>query len=887
MNKLYTLILSAVLLQSCHLLNKPKTSENTAENTEKTVISPQNKTAPYQASEKKHVDLLHTQLHVRFAWAKQEVYGIANLSIKPYFYPVQNLEIDAQGMQINSVELIEKNGEKKKLNYQNDSVKIKIQLPKKYTRKDTFQLRIDYVARPNLLNKKLNAKIREDKGLYFINPLNKIKDKPMQIWTQGEPEANSCWFPTIDAPNEKMTQELYITVDERFKTLSNGVLVKSTKNNDGTKTDYWKQTLPHAPYLTMMAIGEFAEIKDKWQNIPVNYYVEPKDSADALLNFGNTPEMIGFFSEIFGYKYPWDKYHQVVVKDFVAGAMENTSAVIHANYVFRNKQQLIDMNFESIVAHELVHHWFGDLITCESWANLTLNEGFATYGQFLWADFKYGKTEGERELSKAKSKYLQDTPYKEIIRYHHDDSRELFDGHSYSKGALVLHQLRHHIGDEAFWEGLQYFLNKHAYQSVEIHDLRLAMEHVTGEDLNWFFNQWFLDKGHPILQVKTQQKNDTLIVNITQKQKSMGVQNFEFPMPISIYANGKKIDKEIFISKENENFYFPNVIEPDLVSVDPNHVICAEIIQKITPTQALFKYRNEKHYASRINALQQISKDTTMASFDLLSEAIKDKDADVRRLAMSEWAKIPDGKTEDFKEMLANIFAKDSSSAVRKSSIYHLVQNFPKDTVMIDLYKKALNDSSLQVKTEALKALFSLRREDALLRAAELEEIKDPGVILTLSNMYKDINDESKAKYYRWAINQTESAYKNRVIQNFREYLSRKGTSTMKKAVEELENQALYENNTAVREVAALAIYDLYKIHLKRIEDIEKDIKDKKSASKGGGYDLKMLEEKLTELQEKEKELKEKLKNIRKNEISASVKANWEKEGFTAEIFGN
>jgi uncharacterized protein YydD (DUF2326 family) len=153
--------------------------------------------------------------------------------------------------------------------------------------------------------------------------------------------------------------------------------------------------------------------------------------------------------------------------------------------------------------------------------------------------------------------------------------------------------------------------------------------------------------------------------------------------------------------------------------------------------------------------------------------------------------------------------------------------------------------------------------------------------------MYKDINDESKAKYYRWAINQTESAYKNRVIQNFREYLSRKGTTTMKKAVEELENQALYENNTAVREVAALAIFDLYKIHLKRIEDIEKDIKDKKSASKGGGYDLKMLEEKLTELQEKEKELKEKLSNIRKNEISASVKANWEKEGFTAEIFGN
>jgi aminopeptidase N len=358
---------------------------------------------------------------------------------------------------------------------------------------------------------------------------------------------------------------------------------------------------------------------------------------------------------------------------------------------------LIDMNFESIVAHELVHHWFGDLITCESWANLTLNEGFATYGQFLWEDFKYGKSAGEKELYKAKSKYLQDTPYKQIIRYHHEDSRELFDGHSYSKGALVLHQLRHHIGDEAFWEGLKYFLNKHAYQSVEIHDLRMAMEQVSGEDLNWFFNQWFLDKGHPILEVNSSQKNDTLVLNITQKQKSMGMENFKFPIPVRIYSNGKKIEKELYLSKEKENFYFPNVIEPELVVLDPQHVICAQIVQKLTPAQALFKYRNESHYASKINALQQISKDTTMASFDLLSEAVKDKEPDVRRLAMSEWAKIPDGKSEEFKEMLANIFLKDSVSAVRKSAINNLISNFPKDTVLIDLYKKAINDSSLQV----------------------------------------------------------------------------------------------------------------------------------------------------------------------------------------------
>ena len=378
---------------------------------------------------------------------------------------------------------------------------LSIDLDKEYTRRDTFNIFIEYTAKPDELKVEGSSAIKDAKGLYFINPDGEEAAKPRQIWTQGETESNSCWFPTIDSPNERMTQEIYITVDTNFVTLANGLLIYSAENGDGTRTDYWKQELPHAPYLAMMAIGEYAVVKDTWRDIEVNYYVEPEDEKYAMLNFGNTPEMLEFYSNLLGVDYPWEKYSQVVVRDFVSGAMENTSATLHGEFVLRNDREYLDRNHEDIIAHEIFHHWFGNLVTCESWANIPLNESFATYGEYLWEEYKYGSDAADHHLQKDLQQCLRSRKQVDVIRFDYDDKEDMFDSHSYAKGGRILHMLRKHVGDEAFFESLKHYLSANKFAAVEIHDLRLAFEKVTGEDLNWFFNQWFLSPGHPKLVI--------------------------------------------------------------------------------------------------------------------------------------------------------------------------------------------------------------------------------------------------------------------------------------------------------------------------------------------------------------------------------------------------
>ncbi|MBL4623709.1 MAG: M1 family metallopeptidase, partial [Flavobacteriales bacterium] len=419
---------------------------------------------PYQPAETRTFDLLHTKLDVRFDWEKQYLNGQAELLVTPWFYPTNKLVLDAKGFDLHVVALQNKTGVKE-LEYEYDGLEIAIELDTTYSRNDTFKIYIEYTAKPNELAKGGSSAITSDKGLYFIDPLDKDPEKPSQIWTQGETEASSCWFPTIDIPSEKMTQEISITVQEKYITLSNGELVYQTENGDGTRTDVWTMKKQHAPYLAMMAIGEFSIIKDTWRDsIEVNYYVEKEYAPYAQQIFGKTPEMLECFSTVLGVDYPWYKYHQIVVRDYVSGAMENTSAVIHGGFVQQTSREMIDENNEDIISHELFHHWFGDLVTCESWSNLPLNESFATYGEYIWREYKYGREPADYHLQEMLSDYLRESQgsQEDIIRYYYDDKEEMFDGHSYAKGGRVLHMLRKEVGDDAFYTSLQHYLTKHA-----------------------------------------------------------------------------------------------------------------------------------------------------------------------------------------------------------------------------------------------------------------------------------------------------------------------------------------------------------------------------------------------------------------------------------------
>ncbi|MEN9964344.1 MAG: hypothetical protein RL582_1439 [Bacteroidota bacterium] len=445
----------------------------------------------YRASETKINEVIHTKLDVKFDFENAWMIGKEWLTLRPFFYATDSVTLDAKGMDIKAVSLM--NGTAKtKLTFNYDGFVLRIKLGKSFNRNEKYTLYFEYISKPNELKSEGSAAITDAKGLYFINPKGKDKNKPVQIWTQGETESNSAWMITIDKPNQKSTQELSMTVPDKMVTLSNGLLISQKKNTDGTRTDNWKMDLPHAPYLFFMGAGEFSVIKDSYKGKEVSYYVEKKYQPYARGIFGNTPEMMEFFSKKLGVEYPWAKYAQIVGRDYVSGAMENTTATLHQESAYQNARELTDGNaWEETIAHELFHHWFGDLVTAESWSNLTVNESFANYSEYLWDEYKYGRDFADAHHFEDMQGYLfSGSDKKDLVRFHYSNKEDMFDAVSYNKGGRILHMLRNIVGDEAFFKSLTVYLNTNKYKTGEAAQLRLAFEEVTGRDLNWFWNQW-------------------------------------------------------------------------------------------------------------------------------------------------------------------------------------------------------------------------------------------------------------------------------------------------------------------------------------------------------------------------------------------------------------
>lgn len=554
--------------------------------------------ALYRATPEKVFELRHTRLNVKFDFAKRHLLGEEWVTLRPYFYPQNQLVLDAKGMLIHEVK---SGGRDLKFDYNGET--LNIVLDKTYSRNDSLQLYIRYTARPDEVKQEGSRAITSAKGLYFIDPDETDPEKPTQIWTQGETEASSCWFPTLDVPNQKTTEEISITVPQKFTTLSNGTLVSQTPNADGTRTDYWKFMMPHAPYLFYMGIGEFAVVRDKWRNIPVDYYVEKKYEPYAQGIFGKTPEMIEFFSKATGVDYPWPKYSQMICRDYVSGAMENTTAVIHAEQANQNDKQLNDENgWEDVISHELFHHWFGDYVTCESWSNLTVNESFANYSEYLWREHKYGRDHADQHLMEDVEGYLRGgNEQKDLVRFTYDNKEDMFDGVSYNKGGAILHMLRAYLGDEAFFGGLNKYLNDNKFGTGEAHQLRLALEAVSGKDLNVFFNQWYFGSGHPRLDIDYAYDAAAKQVRMNVKQ-SQSDNLFYMPMTVDVYEASGKTSHTIQIGEREETFTFPAVTEPLLVNADADHVLLAQISENKNLANYAYQLKNAPRYLDRKQA---------------------------------------------------------------------------------------------------------------------------------------------------------------------------------------------------------------------------------------------------------------------------------------------
>lgn len=831
------LVLSALILfaiSACKTSNKSNTSISAVQQTnaleKETVKIPE--PARYNPSRTILNDLLHTKLDVRFDYSKAHLLGRATLSFKPYFYPQNNLVLDAKGFDVHKIALYNPTtkSEEQDLKYEYDGKQLNIRLNKTYTPKDTFYVYIEYTAKPEELeNSEGSAAITSAKGLYFINPKGEDKHKPIQIWTQGETEASSCWFPTIDSPNEKHTQEIYITVDKKYATLSNGKLLFSTDNGDGTRTDYWRQDLPHAPYLTMMAIGEYAIIKDKWRDLEVNYYVEKEFEPHAKKIFEHTPEMIEFFSKCMGYLFPWDKYHQVVVRDYVSGAMENTSAVIFGEFVQKTSRELLDGNNESIVAHELFHHWFGDLVTCESWANLPLNESFATYGEYLWFEYKYGRDEADYHGQNGLNTYLLESRQKQVnmIRFDYVDKEDMFDSHSYAKGGRILHMLRYYMGDEAFFKSLELYLKTNAYKAAEMHHLRLACEEVTGEDLNWFFNQWFYAAGHANIEIETNYDDTAKKINITIKQKQdfNTTPLYRLPLDIDVYVNGKKQRTRLTFTKAEETQSIPCENKPDLVNVDAEKILLGTKKEKKSAEEWAFQYRNAPLYLDRYEALENIGKggnaDLTIA---ITFEALKDKHWNIRAQAIRNLRKTNKGTSEVAKAILLDMAQNDPKSSVRAAAIKYLAQNFKGGDIITQL-QKSLHDSSYMVMGEALNALADIDENKAMQEAKKLETEKIGSIINTIAGIYARVGSDEQNEFYLNSVQYVNSFSKFSFVSNYNRFLKKCKDETILKGLPLLEDVAANEGAWWMRLSGVQALGELYSMFGGRIFELEEKLK--------------------------------------------------------------
>jgi len=754
------LFIVVVLLASCNTMKRSNGNDQVSTDdskTESSTASISSETLPterslYWAAETILTDLIHTKLEVSFDWNKAQMTGKETLRAKPHFYATNQLILDAKGMQINAVTM---NGATRPYTYTDDI--LTIELDQMYSRTQEYTVVIDYIAKPEERITVGSNAITSDKGLYFINPRGEDPNKMPQIWTQGETEASSVWFPTIDAPNVKTTQEIYITVADKYATLSNGKLLESKKNPDGTRTDHWKQDLPHAPYLFMMAIGEYKIVKDSYKRpdgtlMEVNYYVEPEWEEYAKDIFGETPKMIGFFSQLLGVDYVWDKYDQIIVREYVSGAMENTGAVIFGDYAYKTRRELLDENDNSTIAHELFHHWFGDLVTAESWSNLTLNESFANYSQYLWDEYRYGLDQADYNANGEMSGYFQSASvagYHDLVWLDYASQEDMFDGHSYNKGGRILHMLRNYIGDEAFFAGLQLYLKTNSFKAAEFHQLRLAFEDVSGEDLNWFFDQWYLNSGHPELAVSYQvNASDKKVFVSMEQQQDPAFGLFKLPLEVTVFDDRGATTVKIQFDRPTMSTEIPYVGTLNNVLFDSQAMLLSEVKEKKDASWYIHQYYNAKRWRARNDALNYGTRTKTSESEKLILDALDDPFWDIRLTAIEKIITLSGVNKGLALTKLNKMVVADPSSAVRSSAVSTLVVISDATTIQPMLEARIQQDSSYLVISNALNQLNKINPPSARKLAKPLEKERSSSLLSAIAGLYSQNGTAADFPFY-------------------------------------------------------------------------------------------------------------------------------------------
>jgi aminopeptidase N len=646
-------------------------------------------------------DLQHSRIALRFDVEQKKVLGEVTHSLTILRDGIAKISFDSVGLTIESVTL-----NKAPAKFETTADKLIVPLPGAAKAGDKFEVTIRYEGKPT-------------KGMYFILPDKDYPDRPKQIWTQGESEDTRYYLPTYDYPNDRLTTETILTVPASWITVSNGKLISVSEAGKGLKTWTWRESLPSSTYLITVVAGEFDEAKDSWRGMPVTYYA-PKGRGDRLpINYSRTPAMIDLFSKKLGVDYPWEKYAQVMVDDFVAGGMENSSATTNTSSSLNHPKIAAELytDEDGLISHELGHQWFGDLATCKDWGDIWLNEGFATFMENVWTEAHYGKDQADYERWEgARQWFAEGNLYnKPIVRHDFDDSSE-FDGNAYTKGGLVLHMLRRQLGEDAFYRGLKHYLEVNRGKNVVTADLAKAIEESSHTSVDQFFSQWLYGAGAPKFDLSYSYDNDKRQVALTvkQTQKVEGrVGIFRVPINVEITTpSGPKI-YDITVSKAEQIFTFPSDPEPLMVLFDKGGQILKSTEFHKEKKEWLYQLKNAAEFADRADAavaLEKIKNDEEVVG--ALGVALHgDKFWGLRAIAADALGRI--GGAAASKQLLDAL--NSTNEPWLRYRIVNALGNFKDDAAIpAKLNAIAKDDSSYRARAAALQGLGRLKSPGAL-----------------------------------------------------------------------------------------------------------------------------------------------------------------------------
>jgi len=683
---------------------------------------------PRQWERSRTYDARHYLIKLNLDVEGKAFQGEAVLTLSSLRPDLKTVELDAEDYRVEKV-----NDEwGRTLSFKQTDKKLLVELLRPYSVGEVFSITVFYRSDDQA------HKTTNKKGLRFFEA---TEEHPTLVASDSWPDGVHHWFPCYDFPNDKVTEEIIATVKEPYKVASNGRLVSVVKNErEKTVTYHWLQDKPHSTYLIFLAAAPYEIIRDRYENIPINYWVFPQQAKDALRSYEKTPKMMEFFIKTFGTPYPWDKYDQISVP--LGGGAESTSATAMTYEIIHDEKAEKDFSSIGIVSHELAHQWWGDLITLRSWEHAWLNESFGTYSDYLYYEYDRGPEEGAINLLNKKNAYLREarTKYiRPIVTDHYDAPQDLFDAHSYQKGACVLHMLRFVLGDQRFFQVLKEFLHRYSFQPVDTHDFMKTVKEVTGENLDWFFEQWLFKPGHPVFEISSSwdEAKKTLGLTIKQVQDtSRGIPVFKTPVLIGIRGS-KSLDEEsikgdkddeviyqIWITGKENHYEFHLTGKPLLVRFDRGNYLLKEWTFPKSVEELLYQARNDD-VIGRMWAVEQLEKfaDKPEVVKALQDVARGDEFWAVRKTAVET---IGSWKNTKFVPFLKEK-CKDRHSQVRAAALK--VLGDLAQPALAGFFQECFNrDDSYVAQAEALRALGKTgdrKQADFLKKAAALPSYRN------------------------------------------------------------------------------------------------------------------------------------------------------------------